>query len=364
MGSDGYQGAKGIVRAQGEVNAMRSMETRKRWMGVVVLALLLTAAAAGPALATSFVSEATVVVDRINKESQSANQEIEEFYRSFSKAAGDMIALEAKVDQWKKEGYLCDQYAKCPEKYDLIYAYYADRMAQIQRAFDQHRDAIQAALARFNRVVYEGRDRIADLRAGDSVKIKADLHRLSLENERLRNLRSNLEQQCPISKQMSRSCARRWRAFRRDAARVRRNLQRLLYVRRLNKLRRSIIDRLENILDSYSTLEADAVESLADYAFIFEQYGELSGASGIGQLFQAVKQIRELDRKLSQMEKFGKGLQLHVLQVGKLMDDRLAQIEEQDIRVYSRSQDIEDATNLLEGNDKLIRQLEKEVGAQ
>ncbi len=353
-------GANRLRKQKMEVNIMRY----KRNGVVGLLALALFMGMAVRAMATSFVSEATVVVDRINKESQSANQEIEDFYRDFSKAAGDMIALEAKVDQWKKEGYLCGEYSKCPEKYDLIYAYYADRMAMIQKAFDEHRDAIQAALSRFNRVVYEGRDRIADLRTGDAVKVKADLHRLSLENERLRNLRANLEQQCPVSKEMSRSCVRRWRAFRRDAARVRRNLQRLLYVQRLNKLRKSIIDRLENILDSYSSLEADAVDSLANYAFIFEQYGELSGASGIGQLFQAVKQIRELDKKLAQMEKFGKGLQLHVLQVGKLMDDRLAQIEEQDIRVYSRTEQIEDATNLLESNDKLLRQLEKEVGAQ
>ncbi len=328
--------------------------------GLVALVLLL--AVAGQAKATSFVSEATVVVDKINKESQAANQEIEDFYRNFSKAASDMIALEAKIEQWKKEGYLCDEYAKCPEKYDLIYAYYADRMAQIQKAFDEHRDAIQASLSRFNRVVYEGRDRIADLRSDDMVQVKSNLKRLRLENERLRNQRAALEQKCPLTQEMSRSCSRKWRAFRRDAARVRRNLQRLVYVQRLSKLRKSIIERLENILDSYTTLEADAVESLADYAFIFEQYGELSGASGIGELFQAVKEIRELDKKLSQMQKFGKGLQLHVLEVGKLMDDRLAQIEEQDINVFSRSEGIEEATNLLESNDKLLRELEKEVG--
>jgi len=62
-----------------------------------LVALVMLLAVAGQAMATSFVSEATVVVDKINKESQAANQEIEDFYRNFSKAASDMIALEAKI---------------------------------------------------------------------------------------------------------------------------------------------------------------------------------------------------------------------------------------------------------------------------
>ena len=99
-----------------------------------------------------------------------------------------------------------------------------------------------------------------------------------------------------------------------------RQIQRLAYSRKLAELQERMVDRLDQILSRYGDLEADALASLSDYAFIFEQYGEISGTQGIGQLLASAQELEKLNKKLRQMQDFGKGLELHMLDVGHLMN--------------------------------------------
>jgi len=212
--------------------------------------------------AKSFVTEATRVVDGVTEQSQQANGAIESFYQEFSGAATAMVDLEARVEQWRQQDYLCESYRGCPEKYDLIYAHYGQSMARIQKAFDTHRDEILSALSRFNQAVYNGKDQLSDLQSDDLSGFPVDLSRLSREQDGLRVRKAELEHECP--KADSRSCARQ--------------------------------------------------------------------------------------------------LEIHVLDVGNLMNDRLDQIAGHDIDVGSRSDMIGSNARLLKGNDQLLRDLEKEIG--
>lgn len=315
--------------------------------------------AAGGARAASFVTEATSVVDQVIDQGQNANSEIDAFYQDFSQTAARMVDLEARVERWKSEGYLCEQYIDCVEKHDLIYAYYGQSMAEIQQAFERHQDGILGALSRFNRIVYQGKDRLSDLRSDDLAALPAEIERMGNAQEELKARKADLQQECP--ERTSTRCKRKWRAFQRDLNRVTRELKRIAYTRKLATLRESIVMRLDGVLDSYSDIEEEAVATLTDYAFIFESYGELSGAEGIGKFLTVATELGELDGKLRQMQDFGKGLEIVVLDLGDVMDKRLEQIGG-DITVESRRGVLVESGDQLEGNDRLLRELEREVG--
>ena len=53
-------------------------------------------------------------------------------------------------------------------------------MAEIQQAFERHQDGILAALSRFNRIVYQGRDRLWDLRSDDLAALPAEIERIGV----------------------------------------------------------------------------------------------------------------------------------------------------------------------------------------
>ena len=316
--------------------------------------------AVGGAQAAGFVSEATNVVDQVIDQGQAANSEIDSFYQDFSQTAAQMVDLEARVERWKSEGYLCARYVDCVEKYDLIYAYYGQSMAEIQQAFGRHQDGILAALSRFNRIVYQGKDRLSDLRSDDLAAHPAELERLGNSQEELRGRNADLQQECP--ERTSRTCKRRWRAFQRDLNRTSRELKRIAYTQKLAKLRESIITRLDGVLGRYSDIEEEAVATLADYAYIFEEYGQLSGTDGVGKLLAVAGDLEKLDGRLRQMQDFKQGLEVHLLDMGKLIDDRLIGIGGGDIAVESRRGGLVESGDQLEGNDRLLRELEQEVG--
>lgn len=314
----------------------------------------------GGAQAASFVTEATNVVDQVIDQGQAANTEIDAFYREFSQSAARMVDLEARVERWKDEGYLCERYVDCVEKYELIYAYYGQSMAEIQQAFQRHQDDILVALSRFNRIVYKGKDRLSDLRSDVLTTLPAEVERLRSAQEELRNRDAELKQECP--ERTSRPCKRAWRALERDLKRTNRELKRVAYTRKLARLRESIITRLDGVLERYSDIEEEAVATLADYAYIFEEYGELSGAEGIGRLLNAAVELGKVDDRLQQMQQIRVGLGTHLIDMGKLMDARLADVAGSDISVHSRRSGLIESGDLMEGNEALLQELEQEVG--
>ena len=314
----------------------------------------------GGAQAASFVTEATSVVDQVIDQGQAANSEIDAFYQDFGQTAARMVDLEARVERWKSEGYLCEHYVDCVEKQDLIYAYYGQSMSEIQQAFQRHQDGILAALSRFNRIVYQGKDRLSDLRSDDLAALPAELERMHDSQEELRSRNAELQQECP--ERNTAQCKRKWRAFQRDLNRTSRELKRIAYTRTLATLRESIITRLDEVLKRYSDIEEEAVATLTNYAFIFEQYGELSGSEGIGKLLTVATDLGKLDGKLRQMQDFGKGLEIHLLDMGNLINERLDQVAGGDIAVESRRGALIESGDLLESNDRLLRELHQEVG--
>ena len=316
--------------------------------------------AANAAQAASFVTEATRVFEQLIDQGKAANTEIDAFHQDFSGAAARMVDLEARVERWKAEGYLCKRYDDCHEKYDLIYALYGQSMAEIQQALQRHQDGILAAFSRWNRVVYEGKDQLSDLRSDDLAALPAELERLRGVQARLRTQNAALEHECP--ERTSRKCARKWRAFHRDLNRSYREINRVTYTRKFATIREALLKRLDSELGHYSELEENVVAALADYASTFEQFGWFSGTEGIGNLLLATTAGRPLADKVRQLHDIGEGLKVHVVDVGELMNNRLNLINGQDHDVESRREALTDSRRLLDGSDRLLQKLEREVG--
>lgn len=336
--------------------------TPSQTLSALSLAVTLACASA-PAASATFVNEATRVVDDIARQSEQTNGALSDFYRDFGEPAAQMVKLEALVERLRREGTLCEHYADCPDKTDLVYAHYGQAMARIQQVFARHREKILAALAGFNQQVYRGRDRIEDLRSNELDNAPAEVRALKGEQAQLRQRQAEITRDCPDSER-STACLRQWREFQRNANRLNRRIQRAAYAHQLGRLRNSVIERLGVVLDGNTHLEADVVAALADYAFVFESYAELSSADGIGQLMGTVQQLADLTQKLDELEQFGEGLKVHVLDVGQLLNERLAQVSGMDLEVQSRRSALANNRELLDSGDRLLEQLEKEVGIQ
>ena len=335
------------------------MKNRPPFTPPAIFAAAALALAVNGAQAASFVNEATRVVEQVTDQGKAANSEIDAFYEDFSPVAARMLDLEARVERWKTEGYLCERYADCAEKYDLIYASYAQSMAEIQQAFERHQDGILAALSRFNRVVYQGKDKLSDLRSDDLAALPAEIGRLRGVQERLKTRNAELRQECP--ERTGRECIRKWRAFDRDLRRSQRAIRRAAYARQIARLRSSMLERLDGVLDRYSDIEEESVATLTKYAFIFEEYGGFSGSEGIGRLLASARDLAQLDTRRRQMQDISEGLEVHVLETGKLFEDRIGLLEGEDLEVGSRREVLIDSGNRLEANDRLLRELEQEL---
>lgn len=337
---------------------------RKSQFFAFVAVLILTLLNVPHLWARAFVAEATRVIEGVRQESLSANKALENFYREFNRYASEMVDLEARVQRWKKEGYLCEKYQDCPEKWDGVFAQYGYYMREIERLFNEHRPKIQQAVQSFHRRVYEGLDHLRDLKISTPSITPETLRELRSRQIRLSRDREALEQQCPPG-QLSRECLRRWRAFNRRARQLNREIQRAIFTSKLARLKRSISERLEAILTGLTDIEDKATNALAHYAMLFSEYEELSGSSGIGALINAIEEIKVLDQKLKELEQFSKGLEIHVLELGKLLDKRLAMTEERlgigEGLISSSQEEVSRYTELLEQNDRLLEELSREL---
>ena len=288
---------------------------------VVAVSLAL---AAGSATAKGFVTEAASVVDQIVDQGQAATNEIEAFYRDYHAPASRMVDLEARVERWKDEGYLCERYVDCVEKYDLIYAYYHQAVADIQEAFQRRQDGILAATSQFNRIVYQGKDRLLDLRSNELAELPAKVQQLRNTQDRLGARNLELRQECP--ERDSRECTRKWREFDRALTRSHREIQRVAYTNKVAKLRGSILARLQEVLERYTDMEERWVSLLTQQAYVLEEIGTYSGSSGIGAMIANLGSLKGLDQKVEQMIKLLDGMEHHVKEVANVMNDRVTLI--------------------------------------
>ena len=324
---------------------------------VVAAVLALTA---GNATAKGFVTEAASVVDQVVEQSQAATDEIEAFYRDYHAPASRMVDLEARVERWKTEGYLCERYVDCVEKYDLIYAYYDQSVAEIQQAFQRRQDGILAAISHFNRIVYQGKDRLLDLRSNELTELPAKVQQLRNTQERLKARNLELRQECP--ERTSRECKRRWREFERDLNRSDREIKRVAYISKVAKLRESILARLQEVLERYTDMEEQWVDLLTRHAYVLEEAGTYSGAAGIGGMIANLRNLKGFSQTVEQMVKLLDGMEHHVRQVASVTNDRVSLIADGDIDVESRRDRLIESGDMLDAHEDILQGLEQDVG--
>ncbi|MES9902659.1 MAG: hypothetical protein ABW168_08240 [Sedimenticola sp.] len=309
--------------------------------------------------AKAVVNEASRVVNSIIQQGESTGGTIGSFYKEFNTSAAKLTELEAHVDGWKQKGHLCETYEQCPEKWDLVYAYSSQIMGNIQTSFNKNRDNMLQALRSFSKAVYEGKDNISDQRNEELATLPIKVSRLREANSSLREERSRAQEMC--NDNSSTKCKRLFNQLSRKAKRINRELQRLVFTRKIAELRGSLVGKLDSVLDNYTDMEANAVSMMANYAFIFEQYSDINGAGGLGNLMNAIKELNALDKKLSNMDTISKGLQQSLIGMGETLNARLAELNGKDLSTESRSKALQSSSRILDSNDSIMAQLENEL---
>ena len=166
-----------------------------------------------------------------------------EFHQQFSASAGKMVQLESLIDELKRKGYLGQKYSDTPEKYERIYAEYAQYISEIKDVFTRNFPRIQQAVADFNRSVYYGQDRIVELKSDDLAIVETELGRSKQILRKLQTKRAELETNCPKSqnrKRFSKNCQHQWRNYKRQLRNLKRSLARLKYMKKISNLKDSI----------------------------------------------------------------------------------------------------------------------------
>ncbi|MCP4109869.1 MAG: hypothetical protein GY749_30845 [Desulfobacteraceae bacterium] len=310
------------------------------------------------------VSEARSVIQGIQERSNVLSDELTEFHQEFSARASKMVKLEAITEELLEKGYLGKKYADTPEKYERIYAEYARYMSEIKDIFVQHAPKIQGAVSAFNRSIYQGKDRIGELRSDDMAIVGAELGRIKHNFQGLQQQRIELENNCPKdSKKMSRTCKQQWMNYQRRLRRMKQSLARLQYMKKISEIKDSISGKLSEILGKYIYKEADTVEMLMNYAFNFEQYSEIIGSKDLGGMLKTIRELGKLEEKIKDFEQFQKGLDIHVADMGNLVDKRLDHFMKKsgmaDMEVESRSDVLRGFEDQEEEISNMIRNLEK-----
>jgi exonuclease VII large subunit len=314
--------------------------------------------------AKKLVSEARSVIQNIQTRSDVLSGELEEYHRSFSKQAANMVELEAAIEDLKRKGYLGKDYADTPEKYDRLYAEYAKSVSELKDIFVKFYPRIQNAVSSFNRSVYVGRDRIEQLRSDDLAIAGAELRSARLNFQTLQQKRIELDNTCPQGNgNMTKSCSRQWTNYQRQLGRLKQSLTRLQYMQKISNLKDSIVNKLSQIMEAYVNKEADTVDMLMNYAFCFEQYSDFIGSKDVGGILRTIEGMKSLEAKLKDFEQFQSGLSIHVADMGNLVDKRL-----ENFMKKSGMDKVESMDDILLGYAdqeeeiaKMIRALEKEL---
>ena len=295
------------------------------------------------AFAKKLTSEARSVIQHIQKKGNALSGTLTEFHQEFSASAGKMVNLEFLVTELKKKNYLGQKYEETPEKYERVYAEYARYISEIKDVFIKNFPKIQQALADFNRSVYYGKDRIAELKSDDLAVVETELGRSKQILRKLQTKRVALEADCPYTQnrhQMTRNCQNQWRDYKRQLRNLKRSVARLKYMKKISNLKDSISKKLTEIMERYVYKESETVDMLMNYAMSFEQYASFIGSNELGGMLSTFKELAKLETKLQDFEQFQLGLDSHVEDMGKIVDDRVDNFIQKsgmgDVKVESR----------------------------
>ena len=315
-----------------------------------------------PALAQELVSEARSVVQGIQSKGSTLSGELEEFHSRFAVEARRMVEIEAILEDLKAKGYIGPNYSDSPEKMERMNAEYADSIARIKETFVEYAPRIQDAVSDFNRSIYFGKDQIQDMRSQDLDVVDAELAISKTEFGDLKLLRSQLEMDCPENaSRKSRNCQRQWNDYQRQLGRLKQSLSRLQYMKKISSLKMAIVEKLSQILDDYQYREADVTAMLGNYAFNFEQYASFIGSKNLGGMLNTINELKQLDKKMKDFQQFQAGLDVHVANMGQLVDDRLEQLMDKSGvgQVESRSHMLQSYADQEDDIAKTIRDLER-----
>jgi len=315
-----------------------------------------------PAYAKKLTAEARNVIQRIQSKGSMLSGELTEFHREFSNHAEKIVHLETMTEDLKRAGYLGKSYRDTPEKYERVYAEYAKYVSEIKDVFVNHYPKIQRAVSDFNKSVYYGKDRIAELRSDDLAVVENELGKSKQILNKLLTKRSELDSNCPRDiRQMSKSCQRQWRNYKRQLTHLKRSLARLHYMKKISTLKDSIGKKLTQIMDQFVYKEAETVDMLMNYAVNFEQYSSFIGSNGLGSILQYVKDLGKLNEKFQDLKQFQQGLDFHVADMGTIIDKRLDYFMKssgmEEIDMESRG----DMLTRFDGEEEQIREMIKNL---
>jgi len=316
-----------------------------------------------PVSAKKLTAEARNVIQRIQSKGSTLSGELTEFHREFSAHAQKITELETMTEDLVRAGYLGKKYKDTPEKYERIYAEYAKHISEIKDIFVSHYPRIQRAVTDFNKSVYHGKDRIAELRSDDFSIVENELSKSKQIMYKLQGKRSELDQSCPrdTNKKMSKTCQRQWRNYKRQLTNLKRSLARLQYMKKIANLKDKIGKKLTQIMDQFVYKESDTVDMLMNYAVNFENYSSFIGSNGMGSILRYVKDLGKLNTQFKDLQQFQRGLDFHVTDMGSLIDKRLDNFMEsgglEDINFESRG----DMLSSFDGEEELIRDMIKEL---
>ena len=315
--------------------------------------------------AKKLISEAKSVIEKVQNNSKNLSGELSEFFTEFAGPASSMVKLEAAVEELREKGYLGAVYADSPEKYERIYAEYARHMSDIKDIFSKYAPRIQNAAAGFNRSIYMGRDKVRELGSEDMSSVESNLKAIKNTFQELKNERFELDKKCSGEQQKSRNCQRERANYQRKLARLQSRVSRLKYMKKIIKIKNSVTEKLELILENYVDKEPYVVAMLKDYTFSFEQYSGFIGSKDLGGVMKTIRELGKLEEKVKDFKMFGQGLNKHVTEMGNLAASRLESLMKmsgiEDPDVQSRSDvlsSFDDQANKLENE---IKQLEQDI---
>ncbi len=336
-------------------------KTKINMVWMAILAAAVSFSFAGLAEAKQMVSEARSVIQSIETKSNNLTGQLDKFHEEFAARAKNMVEIEAMVEELKREGYLGKTYKETPERYERVYAEFAKEMAEIKDIFSRHYPRIQTAVTSFNKSIYEGKDRISQIRSDDLAVVDAELSRSKVTFRELQDMRTNLESQCPQNaSQQSRSCRSQWKNYQRQLSRLKQSLARLNYMKKISNLKNSISGKLSEIMEQYVYKEEDIVNTLSSYAFSFEQYADFIGSKDLGGMLRTIRELGQLESKMRDLQQIQNGINFHVADMGGMVDDRLDYfMESSGFAVESRDEKLASYADQEEDIQEMIRQLEK-----
>ena len=342
------------------------MMNKRQVISIIVSLFLLCMMSTPAAYAKRLTSEARSVIQHIQQKGNTLSGTLTEFHQQFSASAQKMVNLEEMIDRLKEKGHLGKTYAETPEKYERVYAEYARYISEIKDVFIQNFPRIQQAVADFNRSVYHGKDRIAELKSDDLAIVEAELGRSKQILRKLQSKRADIEANCPnrqSTHKMTKMCQHQWRNYKRQLRNLKRSLARLKYMKKISDLKDSISAKLTEIMERYVYKESDTVDMLMNYAMNFEQYASFIGSNELGGMLNTFKELTKLENRLRDFQRFQQGLDTHVADMGIIVDKRLDNFIQKsdmgDLELESRSEFLRSYEDEEQMIAETIQQLEK-----